>query len=229
MSITAGASHADAWLLLPWLASGRLTGAERARVELHVRGCPECTREVDLQRLLCDALTEPERVTHAPGPSFRKLMARIDATPGARATAGTESAARTARVRAAWRPPGLAWAASFVLLSVSGVLAVSAYRWTQPVYVTHTEAVAAAPGVLHVAFERSLAIGDAEQLLLSAGARVVEGPDHSGVFGVAPVTSAATPAESTARLQALAARLRTDERVRWIEPLGGPGSPPRER
>jgi putative zinc finger protein len=229
VSVAAGASHEDSWLLLPWLASGRLTGAERARVELHVRGCPECTREVELQRLLCDALTEPERVTHAPGPSFRKLMARIDAAPAARAAATSESAGRTARVRAAWRPPGLAWAASFVLLTVSGVLAVSAYRWTQPVYVTHTDAVAAAPGVLHVAFERSLAIGDAEQLLLSAGARVVEGPDRSGVFGVAPVTSATTQAEAAARLQALAARLRTDERVRWIEPLGGPGSPPRER
>jgi len=229
MSLAAGASHEDAWLLLPWLASGRLTGAERARVELHVRGCPECTREVELQRLLCDALTEPERVTHAPGPSFRKLMARIDAAPEARVAAGSESATRAARARAAWRPPGLAWAASFVLLTVSSVLAVSAYRWTQPVYVTHTDAVAAAPGVLHVAFERSLAMGDAEQPLLSAGARVVEGPDRSGVFGVAPVTPAATPADAAARLQALAARLRADERVRWIEPLGGPGSPPRER
>jgi hypothetical protein len=62
----------------------------------------------------------------------------------------------------------------------------------------------------------------------------VEGPDRSGVFGVAPVTSPATPAEAAARLQALAERLRADERVRWIEPLGarrsasGPGSPPRE-
>jgi hypothetical protein len=235
VSAASGSSHEDCWLLLPWLANGRLSGAERARVELHVRACPECTREVELQRLLCDALTEPERVTHAPGPSFRKLRERIDAAPGARPAAAGESAVRAARARAAWRPPGLAWAASFVALTVSGVLAVSAYRWSQPLYLTHTEAVAAAPGVLHVAFERSLAIGDAEQLLLSAGARVVEGPDRSGVFGVAPVTSAATPAEAAARLQALAERLRADERVRWIEPLdgarrsaSGPGSPPRE-
>lgn len=229
MSLAAGPSHEDSWLLLPWLANGRLTGAERARVEAHVRGCPECSREVELQRLLCDTLTEPERVTYAPGPSFRKLMERIDAAPAAQPAASSAPVAR-ARAHAAWRPPGIAWAASFALLAIGGVLAASAYRWSQPLYVTHTETAAATPGVLHVAFERSVAIGDAEQLLLSAGARVVEGPDRSGVFGVAPVSSSATPAAAAVRLQALAARLRADERVRWIEPLGGAaGSPPRER
>ena len=69
-------SHADAWLMLPWLANGRLAGAERLRVEEHVRGCALCTREVALQRRLCEVLTEPERVTYAPGPSFRKRSKR---------------------------------------------------------------------------------------------------------------------------------------------------------
>jgi len=32
-------SHQDMWLSLPWLANGRLSGAERLRVEEHVRGC----------------------------------------------------------------------------------------------------------------------------------------------------------------------------------------------
>jgi Putative zinc-finger len=216
MSATAAYSHEESWLLLPWLANGRLSAAERARIELHLRGCPECTREVELQRRLRDTLTEPERVTYAPGPSFRKLMERIDAAPAARTAPGVTSAARA---RAAWRPPGLAWAASFVLLSLAGVLAATAYRWSQPLYVTHTEVAAATPGVLHVAFERSLPIGDAEQLLLSAGARVVEGPDRSGVFGVAPVADAAAPAQREAQLRALAARLRSESQVRWVEPL----------
>jgi hypothetical protein len=215
MSATAAYSHEESWLLLPWLANGRLSAAERSRIELHVRGCAECTREVELQRRLCDTLTEPARVTYAPGPSFRRLMERIDAAPAARTAPSVTSAARA---RAAWRPPGLAWAASFVLLSLAGVLAASAYRWSQPLYVTHTEVAAATPGVLHVAFERSLPIGDAEQLLLSAGARVVEGPDRSGVFGVAPVADAAAP-EREAQLRALAARLRSESQVRWVEPL----------
>ena len=223
MSTVIACSHEESWLLLPWLANGRLPPAERARVELHVRACPECAREVETQRQLCDVLTEPERVTYAPGPSFRKLMERIDAAPAMRAAPPALPAARATRRYAAWRPPGLAWAASFVLLSLTGLLAATAYRWSQPVYVTHTEASAAQVGVLHVAFERSLAVGDVEQLLLSAGARIVEGPDRSGVFGVAPVTDAVAPADAAARLGALAARLRAEHDVRWVEPL--PGQP----
>ncbi len=226
MSASPAFSHEESWLLLPWLANGRLGGAERARLEQHVRGCAECAREVAMQRLWCETLTEPERVTYAPGPSFRKLMERIDAEPPQRAAAASLPHQRSARARAAWRPPGLAWAASFVLSVALGTFAVTAYRWSQPLYVTHTAPAAAAPGVLHIAFERSLTIGAAEQLLLSAGARVVEGPDATGVFGVAPVASASTPGEGAAGLRALAQRLRSDPHVRWIEPL--PGTEPSE-
>ena len=217
MSASPAFSHEESWLLLPWLANGRLGGAERARLEQHVRGCEECAREVSLQRLWCSTLTEPERVTHAPAPSFRKLMERIDAEPPQRAALSVP-ALRGVRARAAWRPPGLAWAASFVLCVTLGTVALTAYRWSQPLYLTHTLPAAAAPGVLHIAFDRSLPIGDAEQLLISAGARVVEGPDATGVLGVAPVGAAG--------LRALAERLRSDPQVRWIEPL--PGSGPSE-
>lgn len=220
MSGAPALSHEESRLLLPWLANGRLDGAERVRVEQHVRGCVECAREVARERLWCRALTEPERVTYAPGPSFRKLMDRIDARPAPRA-AGTP--ARAARAGTAWRPPGLAWAASFVLSVAVSTFAITAYRWSQPRYFTHTAPTATAPGVLHIAFERSLTIGEVEQLLLAAGARVVEGPDATGVFGVAPAAAGA-PGESAAQLRALADRLRANARVRWIEPL--PGSEP---
>ena len=192
-------SHEDSWLLLPWLANGRLAGAERARLEQHVRACRECTRELALQQRWRETLLAPER---------------IDA-----ATPTPAPAVRPPRVRAAWRPPGLAWAASFVLCVTLGIFAMTAYRWAQPLYVTHTTPSAATPGVLHIAFERSVAVGDAEQLLLSAGARVVEGPDASGVFGVAPVNAAGAPDDAASQRRALAARLRADARVRWIEPL----------
>ena len=214
MSASPAFSHEESWLLLPWLANGRLGSAERARLEQHVRGCAECAREVALQRLWCETLTAPERVTYAPGPSFRKLMERVDAEPPQRAVAASTPAVQSVRARAAWRPPGLAWAASFVLCVALGTFAVTAYRWSQPLYLTHTAPAVAAPGVLHIAFERSITIGEAEQLLLSAGARVVEGPDATGVLGVAPVAGAAG-------LPALADRLRGDPHVRWIEPLPG--------
>jgi hypothetical protein len=215
-------THQDAWLSLPWLANGRLSGAERMRVEEHVRACALCTREVALQRRLCDALTEPERVSYAPGPSFRKLMDRIDGR-----TPATPAEPRAGRLRAltawrgaAWRPPGLAWAASFLLLVGFLGLAATTYRWSQPRYSTYTITPApASTPVLHIAFVPSLSITEVGDALRRAGARVVEGPDATGIVGVTPEAAAAGAAGGVPELRALAARLRTDPRVRWVQPL----------
>ena len=217
-------SHSDASLMLPWLANGRLAGAERARIEEHVRGCAQCTREVALQRRLCEVLTEPERVTYAPGPSFRKLMDRIDGRKTVTATESGPSRLRTLafRGRSAWRPPGLAWAASFLLLMGFVGLAATTYRWSQPRYITHTAAPAASSAaVLHVAFLPSLSITEVGEALHRAGAHVVEGPDAAGIVGVVPVAASTDGADASADLRALAVRLRADARVRWVQPLGG--------
>jgi hypothetical protein len=221
--------HEESWLLLPWLANGRLSHAERARLEEHLRGCAQCAQEAARQRLVCQALTEPDRVTYAPGPSFRKLMDRIDGR-----TTTTREERRPAYVRAfrsqayaAWRPPGLAWAASFLLTTTLATIAATAYRWSQPVYTTYTAAAPSAPEVLHIAFVPSLSIAEAGNVLRAAGARVVEGPDATGVVGVTPVASDTSPdarAAVSAPLHTLAARLRADARVRWVEPLAETGA-----
>jgi len=219
----------EIWLSLPWLANGRLPHAERARVEEHVRDCELCTRELAAQRLMCTALTEPERITYAPGPSFRKLMDRIDGRPAARPSERRASRVRSqaAPLHAAWRPPGLAWAATFLLLVGFSGLAATAYRWSQPVYATHTAPAPVTPNVLHIAFVPSLPIGEVEEMLRSAGARVVEGPGKTGIFGVSPVAAAPRTADSGGvdpQLRDLAARLRADPRVRWVEPVAGVAS-----
>jgi hypothetical protein len=224
--MTDACSHQDAWLSLPWLANGRLAGAERLRVEEHVRGCALCTREVALQRRLCDVLTEPERVTYAPAPSFRKLMDRIDGltpvTPAEPSPGPLRSF--TARRSSAWRPPGLAWAASFLLLGSVVGLAATTYRWSQPRYSTYTSVPETSTAVLHIAFVPSLPIADVGDALRSAGAKVVEGPDATGIFGVVPVATSANAADTSPELRALAVRLRADARVRWVEPLAGTGA-----
>jgi len=223
-------THEETWLQLPWLANGRLSGAERAAAEDHMANCAECHEEFQRQRLMCHALTEPDRVTYAPGPSFRKLLERIDGpAPAASRPLGASvrpvallgaRRARGATLTSAWRPPGMAWAATFVL--AVGLFATTAYRWSQPIYMPRTLTVAAAPGVLHVAFDRSLPLGELEQMLRTAGARVVEGPDATGIFGLAPLAAASTPQPGVSpEMRALAARLRADARVRWIQPLSG--------
>ena len=227
MMASRASRHEESWLLLPWLANGRLSQGERAALEEHLRECAACTQELAQQRLLCQVLTEPERVTYAPGPSLRKLMERIDGHAPARPQEVRPVSRRSApsALAAAWRPPGLAWAASFVLAIGLAAFAPTAYRCSQPRYATHTALARATPGVLHIAFDRSLPIGEMEEMLRSAGARVVEGPETTGVFGIAPVTvTSRGPAESgevSAQLRALAARLSADPRVRWVEPLTG--------
>ena len=220
-------AHDECWLLLPWLANGRLSAAPRARAEEHVSECAQCARELEAQRLLCAALTEPERITYAPGPAFRKLMARIDGAQ--RPAAPVRVPARVgaaATLGAAWRPPGLAWAATFALTVGLGILVATANRWSQPSYVTVTSDARAAPDVLHIAFERSLPVGDVEELLRSAGARVVEGPGGNGVFGITPAgVSDAHAGLVSPEMRALAARLSADPRVRWIEPRALQPSP----
>jgi hypothetical protein len=219
--------HEESWLLLPWLANGRLSPAERAALEEHLRECAACTQELAQQRLMCQVLTEPQRVTYAPGPSLRKLMERIDGQPsaGPRPVNPTARPGAASALAAAWRPPGLAWAATFVLAVGLAAFAPTAYRWSQPRYATHTTAPRGTPGVLHIAFDRSLPIGEMEEMLRSAGARVVEGPGTTGIFGIVPVTAAARGSAESGevgpQMRALAARLRADARVRWVEPLTG--------
>ena len=216
-------THEHCWMALPWLANGRLGPSERSMAEEHVRTCSACAAELERQHLLCAALTEPERVTHAPGPSFRKLMERIDGAAPARSPRELpvpRPRALRPVLAAAWRPPGLAWAATFVFALGVGILAPTFYRWSQPAYSTYTSTPRAHADVLHIAFERSLSVGEVAELLRSSGARIVEGPDGSGIFGVAPVgADTHTAAEVSPQLRALATRLQADARVRWIEPL----------
>jgi hypothetical protein len=219
------ARHEEAWLSLPWLANGRLSQVDRDKIEPHVRTCAACREELAFQRLLCNVLTEPDRVTYAPGPSFRKLMDRIDGAPQpSRKTRETdEPAAIPTRRRmnsnmSLWRPPGLAWAATFILAIGLGGVATSVYRSSQPLYKTYTDSSrAAAPNVLHISFDRSVTVGEAAEVVRESGARVVEGPDSTGVVGISPVKPDG--------MRALATRLHADPRVRWIEPISAVNAP----
>jgi hypothetical protein len=237
--------HEEVWLLLPWLATGRLAQAEREMAEEHVRRCGACEQELAVQHLMGNAFTEPDRVTYAPGPSFRKLMERIDSDGEAQTTKPPARRERPAyrpfNVSALvarmghvslWRPPGLAWAASFLILfGITGMM-VTAYRWSEPAYTTHTDASALNPNVLHIALDRSIPIGEVEELLRTGGARIVEGPGNTGILGVTPVGVVAgqtLAGSANKQLRTLSARLRTDPRVLWVEPLADESTPADER
>lgn len=220
--------HEEIWLLLPWLANGRLQDAARERALQHARLCERCSQELRLQQQLCVALAVPERISYAPSASFSKLLRRIDAGPAQRpqpllsgAAAGPAKPAGPVTQHAArlWQPAGLAWAAS-CLLSV-GWVAGEAHRELAPAYQVRSDAgpPASADPVLHLIFVRTLTVDQVESLLRSAGAELAEGPAGEGVFGVRLLH----PGSDAARQQQqLAAQLRHDPRVRWVEPLAAP-------
>ena len=221
-------THRDVWLLLPWMANGRLSNSQREYVQEHVRVCSKCEQELSVQRRICESLETPDRVTYAPGPSFRKLLERIDeAEPRGRKSAHEPAQQGEAMRPAAfgnkaalWRPPGLAWAASFIIMVGLTALISTASRWTEPRYATRTDAAdASRPGVLHIAFQRDLTIGEVEELLRANGARVVEGPGSTGIFGVATLSAVPRGAVANEEMLKLASRLRGDPRVRWVEPV----------
>jgi hypothetical protein len=247
MALDDRGAHEKVWLLLPWLGNGQLSPAEREMAQEHVRHCNECERELATQQLMCTAFTEPDRVTYAPGPSFRKLMDRIntdsrirdgearktsprDVQPANRSP-GQSALVRLRRV-SLWRPPGLAWAASFLLLfGITGMM-FTAYRWSAPRFITVTDPSVVTPNVLHIALDRSLPIGEVEELLRTGGARIVEGPGNTGILGVRPVgiiTGQTTEASANKQLRALSVRLRADPRVLWVQPLADEGRPADQR
>lgn len=228
MALDERSRHEEVWRLLPWLASGRLSAAEREMAQEHIRHCSACEQELALQHRLCDAFTQPDRVIYAPGPSFRKLMDRIDSEDGTNRNNTAGRGQRTSLVGrlghvSLWRPPGLAWAASFILLFGITGMAMTAYLWSEKTYITHSDPTpAVAPNVLHIALDRSLPIGEVEELLRTGGARIVEGPGNTGILGVTPigvVDGQTPPAVANKQLRALSARLRADPRVLWVQPL----------
>jgi hypothetical protein len=216
-SLQRSSVHDEAWLLLPWLANGRLSCEQQVWVDEHVQSCAKCTEELAVQQRLCEGFTAPDRVTYAPGPSFRKLLDKLD-SPSSVDAEKPESRVRAragaARLKQAlWRPPGFAWAASFILMVGMTAMIATAYRWSQPAYVTHSDAAAPArSGVLHISFDRGLTLDEVGQVLQVNGAQMVDGPDSIGVVGI-------TPAKSADSLQDLATRMRADPRVRWVEPI----------
>jgi hypothetical protein len=188
------------------------------------------------QHLVGNALTEPDRVTYAPGPSFRKLMDRIDAEERKAPARARRPAAKLSSLLdrlghvSLWRPPGLAWAASFLLLLGITGLMVQTYQSSHE-FRTVTDTSVVAPNVLHIALDRSIPIGQVEELLRTGGARIVEGPGKTGILGVMPVgVDGRTPAvDANRQLRALSARLRTDPRVLWVQPLAEAGTAAEQR
>ncbi len=70
-------THQTTEALLPWFVNGTLKDEELASVELHLKECARCQREVDWLREMRAAYAGSETLADA-APSFHKLRRRLD-------------------------------------------------------------------------------------------------------------------------------------------------------
>lgn len=187
--------HQAVWELLPWHQAGVLEAAEAGRVAAHLRVCPGCAAEYAHGRKLGQAVRAADPADSLAAASFARLRPRLAATPR-----GPRWRERLARVLAdpdAMRRVLLAQGAALtgLLLLTLWPAAVAPPAYTtlsRPAEATEALGVRVADGAAEAALRARLQ---------ALGLRIVDGPDGSGRYRLAP----AGVAWDAATLQALMA------------------------
>jgi anti-sigma factor RsiW len=199
--------HQETRTLLPWFVNGQLESEERARVEAHLRDCPECQAELRLEQRLAQSVAElPFDVDQ----SWEELRRRIELHPE---RAGWIARARTALAR----PGGFGWAlaAQFVLvLAMAGFLVLPLMK--PAAYHALGTTRPATGGDVIVLFQEDARAQDLTRVLRASGARLVDGPTATDAY-LLDVPSGGQAAALK--------RLRADSAVAMAEPIDPPERP----
>ncbi|MBA3810897.1 MAG: zf-HC2 domain-containing protein [Caulobacteraceae bacterium] len=213
-----GNRHAEAHGLLPWYVTGRLGAAERARVEVHLNGCPECQADLKVERALRATIADLRMDVEQ---DWAKLRGRLERESPARARAGGWRAwlgATVPRWTGAMRPGG-AWGATWALVPSLGLLLLLAGVLTTPARPARYRLLAAAPppvtGNMVVIFRPQTSEADLRRILGAHHARIVDGPTSADAWLVQ------APAGQRA---AILARLRGEREIALAEPVDSGGS-----
>ncbi len=219
-------NHDEAFRLLPWLVNGTLTGAERDRVEGHVRDCLACRAELRGQQALREGVRRLPDLHVSAEQGFAALAERLEprVPPGARG-ADDHSAATHAR------PAHRVWSVSRRLALAAGVvLAVGAALWAGylerterlPAYRTLTTPNAGAGVRIDVVFAAGVSEKDLRDVVTGIGGTLVAGPTALGRYTIRLENQ-----PDDAEVDALIARLQRDPRVRFAGRsfIGNEGKP----
>jgi hypothetical protein len=215
------AAHREAQDLLPWLANGRLDGAELQRVQAHLDTCATCRADLDTLYTLQDVgdLPLPDLDVDK---AFARLLPQLDAVAPADAAPvvpgwRTRLAANDAR----WLRAAVAL--QFYAIVVLGALLVRPSGETQTAAQVAVPddayrvlgAEAGADSIVAVTFKPDTPEHELRRIVTASGAHIVSGPTVTGAWMLG---SAQAPAD-------VAARLRTESAVTLAEPLGIQASP----
>jgi hypothetical protein len=213
-------THAEAWSLLPWLATGRVQPADREWLDAHVAGCAECRAELHTQRMIAAPMRAAGEAPAASAAdeqrSFDKLMARIDAADGATAMMGTPREAAPLRTSRAVR-----WLVAAVVVQGFGLalLGFNTLR-SAPTGEFRTVSSVDTPRLdaptLRIVFAPEATISSVNTLLAHQGLTLVSGPGLSGNF-TAMLSADAVASGATA--ESVAAVISRDPNVTFAQPV----------
>ncbi|MDB6082416.1 MAG: hypothetical protein JWN43_297 [Gammaproteobacteria bacterium] len=215
--------HEEISVLLPWYVNGTLAEFDRQRVDLHLRNCEACREDLQRERYVYGQMATDIGVEYMPGPSLKRLQAKLDDLGAPTLADAAAPAERSGRRTLRWQG---ALAASVAAMAV--VLGLSALsRWMpmstpafQPNYYTVTTAAARPPDeVIRAVFSPTITLVELQEILDESQLRIISGPTEAGVYSLA--ATSARPVDSSL------AMLRQHPTVRFAEstqPLTGAGA-----
>ncbi len=184
-------------MLIPWLVTGRISAADRTRVEAFAARHPEVRRQIEIARdEMGETIAGNEAISGPSRAAFDKLMASVAANPKPvplSAQVGGAASGLIERI-GGWlaglgRPQlaSLAGAAALLIAVQAGTIAYMARGTGGSTYET-----ASGPGggvipegtYALVAFKADAPVGDVLKLLSSTGFQIVEGPRSGGYYRI---------------------------------------------
>lgn len=205
-------THAEA-AALPWYAAGVLTESEHRAIEVHLASCAQCRAELDSVTQLRTGVHAALAAEPGPSPAARlQVMARIRPTASDRPQSRKSPtipgfmAQLTDWLRAPVVPRWAPVAALVLVVVQGGLLLRNDPQDAQPTPAVTTRGLSAQPTRLSLVFKPQAREAQIRELLVSLGARIVDGPSPAGGYMVE--LPAADPAALGQKISA--ARERSD-------------------
>lgn len=220
-------AHQEVWSLLPWLANGRATPAQRQRAQAHLRVCADCRAELAREERLAHALALPAAAAPDAERGLQRLLQRLDqpdqADPAAPLPGRWRALAGTRLGLGAVATLGLA---ELALVGALVLWWVGGPAWQPPDASPYRTLTQPEPGGAEgprwrVVFQEQRTVHELQALLRTQGLAIVAGPSEAGVFTLAAETAPRTAREA----DAVAARLRQSPLVRFAEAVPERGQP----
>lgn len=189
--------HHEMSALITWYVNDTLDDRQRKRLQAHLVHCPACRTDLELERRIYDSMTTDAGVEYMPGPSLKRLQARLNALPlpaenSAAADrevhempSGSPAAGQAEPRRTRWI--AIAASAAVIGLALGVVMIDRELRITTPTaYRTVTTSTPRVPAeVVRAVFAPTITLVDLQSLLDEAQLRIVAGPTEAGVYSLA--------------------------------------------